>query len=599
MGEDEVHACGARIDHGVDGTRISGIREGYHVEVVGDLLVNAPAVVANGAMCREPGTSHRSHELPGRGYCGGIAQVVHDDDLDVNSHGVGSNLLTTLAQMRHVKDAERPDVDPRRYARRYAIPRSAVAVSAAVCFALVVPTLLDTGAVSVQVASAILSVILSSVTALWFYARERLQEWSTLWMTPPGLLWISALLAFGLASYYWIAPPRQSSPFDLHDVALATSMVALMVWMSLPGVLGVARRLGTWAPLDRFDGLRERFEFAGPISFTVGTLATLVLIGMGRYSFVGDPSLNLVERSSLVNLLNLASPLALYGAAIVLWNSLVDGSKRRSVVGYGMFAALVLLGLFSGFKGSAIVPAMAVIIIYRIAKGRYPTHLLIGAAIGVVLVFPFNTSYRTEVRYVGTDPLEALSVAATGAVLDSAADPLGVISNTAERLTGRLRLIDSPAAIVARTPADIPYRDAFGIPAEIAAGLIPRSLWPNKPINEEGYVFGQEFFNLDPETYTSIAVTVPGSAFRYGGLAAVVIAGLLMGAYIGVLERVANPVLAPAGLFLFMSVVRPFTALETAIVPLVTGQIQVGLVGIAAMAVLVRRSRHTVGPEYR
>ena len=468
-------------------------------------------------------------------------------------------------------------------------PSSAVAVGACATFALAMPTMTRTLSESWQVTGAIISVVVSCITALAYLHRSMSVDWSEIWMTPPGLLWVTASVVFGGASYYWLLPSSHSEFFTAYHLAVALLAVSLFVWTSLVGFALVAPWVAGWNPVERYDGLNERFPFAGVAAFGVGILATGVLLAMGRYSYVGDPAQALSESSSTVNVLTHATVAALYGAAIILWNGLTRRSSRDTVIGYVMFGALVVIGLASGFKGSAIVPILAVLIIYRLVRGRFPTGLILAAGVGLLLLFPINTAYRSDLRFEGLDPTQALPGAIGSALTGSLNDPLGVVSGTAATLSGRLRLIDSPAAIVSRTPSEIPYLAASRLPVDAVAGLVPRSLWPSKPINDEGYRFGQQFFDIQPEYYTSIAITIPGSAYQYGGLISVALIGALVGCYLAVLNRVANPMVVPVGLLLFLSVVRPLTALEASILPLITDQIQAGLVGLVAMFILIRR----------
>jgi hypothetical protein len=296
---------------------------------------------------------------------------------------------------------------------RDVLPPSAAGLSAVACFMLVVPAAVRHWCgCRPRWRLGLPSVLLSSVTALWCYVRERsaalVDDLDDLRPVSSGSPHVRGVRPVVVLLDHATNGADPLSNLALVHVAVALSMVVLLIWTSLVGLVLVSPRLARWAPLDQIR--RPQREVRPRRSTRIRCLVSLPalrLIGMGRFAYVGDPSLNLVERSSLVNLLNLASPLALYGAAVRVVELLGRPIFQFALmVGYSMFATLVMVGLFSGFKGSAIVPAMAVIIIYRIAKGRYPTHLLIGAAIGVVLVFPFNTTYRTEVRYIGTDPVD-------------------------------------------------------------------------------------------------------------------------------------------------------------------------------------------------
>ena len=63
-------------------------------------------------------------------------------------------------------------------------------------------------------------------------------------------------------------------------------------------------------------------------------------------------------------------------------------------------------------------------------------------------------------------------------------------------LAQRIRTIDSPAIIMQRTPAQIPYSNPAQLVISPVIDLIPRILWPGKPILTVGYQISQEYYQL-------------------------------------------------------------------------------------------------------
>ena len=61
-----------------------------------------------------------------------------------------------------------------------------------------------------------------------------------------------------------------------------------------------------------------------------------------------------------------------------------------------------------------------------------------------------------------------------------------------------------------RTPSEIPYASPAQLLIAPVVDLIPRILWPGKPILAPGYQVSQEYYQLPPQVYTSSNVTPEG-----------------------------------------------------------------------------------------
>src|SRR5207237_8904779 len=70
--------------------------------------------------------------------------------------------------------------------------------------------------------------------------------------------------------------------------------------------------------------------------------------------------------------------------------------------------------------------------------------------------------------------------------------------------------IDSVAKIMQYTPRPYPYRGAKDYLEGPAVALVPRFLWPSKPILSAGYEFGQIYLHIPASIKTSIPVTITG-----------------------------------------------------------------------------------------
>jgi hypothetical protein len=95
------------------------------------------------------------------------------------------------------------------------------------------------------------------------------------------------------------------------------------------------------------------------------------------------------------------------------------------------------------------------------------------------------------------------------------------------------------------TPDTIPYRSPLELASAPFVGLIPRAIWPDKPVFANGYQFSQEYYGTSSRTYTSAAVTPLGDLYRHGGLVVVAIGMLLLGMVCRLFDLVIRPDLDP------------------------------------------------------
>ena len=104
-----------------------------------------------------------------------------------------------------------------------------------------------------------------------------------------------------------------------------------------------------------------------------------------------------------------------------------------------------------------------------------------------------------------------------------------------------------------RTPGQIPYTDPVQLVTGPLSALIPRAVWPGKPILDTGYQFGQEYYLFPASVYNSSTITPIGDLYRHGGWIPVIIGMFLFGCGVRLLDDAldvrANP---HAGLLIFL-----------------------------------------------
>jgi hypothetical protein len=284
--------------------------------------------------------------------------------------------------------------------------------------------------------------------------------------------------------------------------------------------------------------LSRRFtdEIRGPgvawVLFAVGIAAQLASAALtGRFGYVGDVSSSVTSASGYGQYLAVAGecvPLAVAAAAVRAYRTRTLGARVTLAV---LFTAAIIAGAVAGGKASFVVAILAVLIPRAAIHRRIPTAAMVAAVLFFLLVVvPFNLSYRASARgavTLSTGQAVATAPAIAGHVVASDISP-AALQQSGSFLAQRLRAIDSPAIILQRTPSEIPYSNPGQLLISPVVDLVPRILWPGKPILAVGYQISQEYFQLSAQIYTSSDVTPEADLYRHGGWVPFV-AGMFLG----------------------------------------------------------------------
>ena len=349
-------------------------------------------------------------------------------------------------------------------------------------------------------------------------ASWRFGSWSLLW----------AALAFGLATVTWIGP-QTGEPAEIlpESMLRALWMIAVAMTMLTAGYCSGLHRLATARTLRFAGALGRRFtdEVRSPVRawalFAVGVVAQVAYaVSSGHFGFIGNVAASETTASSygqVLAILGECAPLAVLTAAIRARQTRTLSDRLTMAV---LFLAAIAIGAVSGGKTSFVVAVIAVILPYSLGRRRLPVGLITAAMVFFLLiVIPFNESYR--VGALGGTSLstsQAIATAPTVAGRVLAGDlSLATIADSFDYLGERIRSTDSAAIIMQRTPSEIPYRNPAELLADPVIDLVPRALWPGKPILSVGYQMSQEYYQLPPSVYTSSDITPEGDLYRHGG----------------------------------------------------------------------------------
>jgi hypothetical protein len=366
---------------------------------------------------------------------------------------------------------------------------------------------------------------------------------------PWSLAW--AAVAFGLATITWRTPQvSDAAQITLPNVMKALWLIALgMTAYTVGYCIGSPRmaerqagRLPNWLSLRYGEDIRS--PWVPWMLFAVGSAAQIIsAITSGRFGYVGNVAAATTAASGYGQFLAIAAacgPLSVAAAAMLYYRSKAPASRLVLII---LAVTEIVIGAASGFKGGYLVVILAVLIPRAAAKRRLPPAVIAATIlIFLLIIIPFNVKYRQIARGSATLSTGQAMAAAPG-ILEQvllADKSLSVLSSSTIAVAERIREIDSPAIIIQRTPSQIPYSSTAQLAIAPAVDLIPRALWPGKPILATGYEFSQQYFGLPPDIYTSSAITPEGDLYRHGGWPPVIVGMFALGCGIRVLDTLLD-----------------------------------------------------------
>ena len=378
--------------------------------------------------------------------------------------------------------------------------------------------------------------------------------------------WILAWygVAFGLASLTWVQPQIGTS------AEIATSSVIRALWLVAVGMTlwVVGYLMGPGQPTKRLGikamaALSARFapEVRSPLTpwvlFAIGTAASIVgAITTGQFGYVGDVQSTITTASGYqqwLDLLSLCGPLAVAAAALQVHRERVPGARATLIV---LFVAEIAFGAAAGNKENFVITILAAAIPFTATRRKINVGLLAFAALTFLLIIvPFTQAYRSTARNAsGTLPIGQAVEAIPGILKETieTGNFGGIISSSTSILLSRIREIDGPAIIVQRTPTQIGFLSPVQLVEAPVIDLVPRALWPGKPILDSGYEFSQEYYELPSTVYTSSAITPVGDLYRHGGWIPVIVGMYFLGWGTRLLDDALDVAGDPHSMFLFL-----------------------------------------------
>jgi hypothetical protein len=428
-------------------------------------------------------------------------------------------------------------------------------------------------------------------------ARWKLGPWILLWYG----------VSYGLASATWAAPQTSTAAqIEISSVLRALWLVAVgmtawaMGYAAGPGhpLRRLARRRINALNNRLNDTVRSRS--APWVLYAVGAAARLAnAISSGRFGYVGDAASAVSSATGygqILSDLSLFAPLAVAAAALQVYRERLPGARITLAV---LFLAELAFGAAGGGKESFVIAVLAVAIPMSTVRHRLSKVVVAGSIlIFLVIVIPFNQAYRAAARGTTTTLSAAQAVDQAPAILRQTLTGhslVTILPNSMIYLLQRITEIDSPAIILQRTPAQIPYSSPAQLVEAPAADIVPRVIWPGKPILAIGYQFNQQYYGLPSTIYSSSAVTPIGDLYRHGGWIPVIAGMFMLGCGVRLLDDVLDVRANPHAIFLVLLFFPSLVQGEEDLVTLLAGIPATVLVWLSATIFTFRRRERMAG----
>ena len=336
----------------------------------------------------------------------------------------------------------------------------------------------------------------------------------------PGLWAAVAAATLGALSLLWLGNPNIPAPgIGRDDVSNALLLVAGGVAAASLGALIVARP-------RRREPLRLAPEDVPPIRLLVALflaggagLAAGILLGAVGFDADAGSSSGILPFAQFIAQLGGLGTLVIGITAVAAFASGAAPTYLRLLV---VFLAIQVVGGFvAGYKSQSLAPVILTGLVYVAMRQRLPWRALaLTAGVTLLVLIPANSVYRTVLRpnpNAGAPP----------------ATPITVAKDTLAYVQFRFRLIDHVALIGDRTPEVYARGNGNRYTLLPALVLIPRPLWPDKPILNDGLEFSHTYWEVPVNTETATPLTQPGDLLRNFGPAGVIAGLAIWGAFLG------------------------------------------------------------------
>lgn len=392
---------------------------------------------------------------------------------------------------------------------------------------------------------------------------------------------IGFTFTYGIATLAWFYPVKgQAEIVDIRLISPAVGIALLGTAALVAGYRAAPRLL--ISSFSRFDGMLR-----GPSPVSISALAPAALWAIALtstivFNTVGQSAADQLESSdSIGQVLTVGMNFGLFATLLAAYRF---GELRNFQRGLLMAAVLVSqigFGLQSSSKQAVWIQLFAAAFGYMMQRRVRLVPVVIVALLAIFFVAPFQSAYRNsgESYYSSSGSSGILFEPEKFAEAAIEANRL----DTVEELLKRTSRAGDIAAILQKTPSLVEYQPATELLAAPFVAMIPRSVWPEKPVLDQGRQMSLVYYELPPSLYTASAMTPVGDLWRHGGFVPVVLGMAALGLFLRMVDaRDFRARGDPRALFLPMLLFAAVVKAEASYVEIVAGI--VSMIFTAALA---------------
>lgn len=381
---------------------------------------------------------------------------------------------------------------------------------------------------------ALLVVLLIPSAVLWYQGRWTLDNpllFGTFSYFIPAFVVGGFALAAGLSQPYflvYIQDAEMNLPFTIQLIMLGYAGLAIGYFLPL------GRMAGAFASRFFRESVYTDRSYIIPalLLLVLGIVNSAVSLLSGLFGYQ-----RVIEVGTFDGIIFLATLFWLQGS-FMLWFLIFRqrsfDSRSYFVIGVLIVSALTK-ALFAGNRGSLIQIFICILLAYLLAGRQFRAKQFAWAGLFLIFALVAGTIYGTIFRDVKGSEDQQSAGSYTENILNTI-DKIGSNDNASLLGTGftalaeRIDTLSSVAVVVSSYEQLAPYEASYGlddnITRDLTTFLVPRVIWPEKPLASEPRKYSELYFNYGDNSF---AITPMGDLLRNFGVPGVFIGMLLLG----------------------------------------------------------------------
>ena len=298
----------------------------------------------------------------------------------------------------------------------------------------------------------------------------------------------------------------------------------------------------------------------------------------------------------------------LVAIGVLAWLTYSSNSRWLRILYYVFVSAAVIEGLASGFLEAALIPVGIMFACEWVYTGRFNKGVaaaLLGAAL---LLNPVKADFREAIWYSAYADPDASRLDKAVLWLQSGFKYWTDVIQGARagedagfQLVRRTSMIDVVAHVYETTPALVPYLDGETY-SYFAYSLIPRLLWPEKPVASANRTLAVEYglTTVEGAERSTFGVSLIGEGYANFGIAGAIGIMVVLSLILRVIQRLfATEAAGPGGTALFLAFFAFFLNGLGSSAEILLGNLLQSMVASSILMYWVSERRRALAPSRR